>query len=336
MREYLTNVEGFSEDHVVWLTDGGPRLPTRANILAALENLEEKLAAVDFALLYFAGHGSRQPARARASEEFDGYDEIFLPVRHKRLESKIWRLSKRPSSMMKSTWKFISAYRRRRADVWVIFDSCHSGTMTRGVGDESKRTRRAPPEALDIPELKVDSDAPDSQIPGFVDVSGGLLESKLGALIAFSAAHSSEETPEFRLPRGVEKSERKVMGLFTHSIIKTLGRFPNVSYDDLAQMITSEYASIPHFKSTPQFYRTDMNRGVFGRDHEREPVFPATADSADRSQLRVAAGKLRGFDVGAGASIHANPADENVLGTGMVVEATNTPSTIETEWKEDS
>ena len=336
MRDYLTNVEGFSEDNIVWLTDGAPRLPRRAAILAELENLEQKLVAGDFALLYFAGHGSQQPAGTRANEEFDGYDEIFLPADVKNWNMDIGAVE---NAIVDDTiGEFISAYRRKGVDVWVIFDSCHSGTMTRGVGDELKRTRQVSPKDLGIPDVFDHNREPggDSDVPAFADVSTEPAETMLGALIAFSASHTSEETPEWPMPKSVEESEREVMGLFTHSIIKTLGRFPNVSYNELAQLIISEYASIPYFKATPQFYGTDMNRGVFGRDHDSEPVFSATANADDWSELKVTAGKLRAFDVSAGVSIHANPADESLLGTGIVVAATNTTSTIEAAWKEDA
>ena len=119
LREYLTNVEEFPEDHVICLTDDGPQLPTHANILAALENLKEKLATGDFALLYFSGHGSQQPDEPGADKEHDGHDEIFLPA-----DVKKWNKGKQAvenAIVDDEIGDFISAYRHKGVDVWVDF-----------------------------------------------------------------------------------------------------------------------------------------------------------------------------------------------------------------------
>ena len=338
MHEYLTDEEGFAEEKIFRLTDGGPLPPLRANIIATLENLRGRLTAGDFVLLYFAGHGSQQPARNRASEEFDGYDEIFLPANTKDWNKDIGAVEN--AIVDDEIGEFIGAYRRKGADVWVVFDSCHSGTMTRGVGDESTRTRKVLPEDLGILGEFGDERALSrgSDTPAFTDISAESPVSNLGALIQFFAAHATEETPERPLPLGAEDSEQEVRGLFTHSLVSVLYRFPNVSYDELAQMIIAKYASIPHITtSTPQFSGTNMNRRVFGGDLEHNQAFRATLDEADRTRLTAArAGKWRGFGVGARVSIHSNAAEKGILGTGVVAEATLTESTIAPDWKKDA
>ena len=342
MREYLTEVEGFSEDHVVWLTDDGTQLPRRADIRAALENLQGKLTTGDFALLYFAGHGSRQPDEPGADEELDGYDEIFLPTDVKNWNKDIGIVEN--AIIDDEIGEFISAYRSKGVDVWVIFDSCHSGTMTRGVGDELTRTRKVTPKDLGIPDELADEQMPrsrgqlrgDADVSAFTDISAKSSASNLGALIQFFASHTTEETPERPLPRRAKDSEQKIRGLFTHSLVSVLSRYPDVSYDALAQMIIAEYASIPHNSSTPQFYGTNMDQRVFGGDSKRSLAFRATLDTKLKQLTTERAGKLRGFDVGATVSIHPNAADTSMIGTGVVTEATLTESTIKPDWKEDA
>ena len=191
-REYLL-LEGFKEEHILWLSDDAPTSPLRANILAALKNLDDKLQENDFVLLHFAGHGARQPAKPGATEELDGYDEIFLPADVKDWNKDIGAVEN--AIMDDEIGAFIRSYRRKGADVWLIFDSCHSGTMTRGVGDDSVRTRKIPDMVLGIPRPQLPaSDLPmpatSPQIPTFADTAS---DNERGMLIAFSAAHTSEE-----------------------------------------------------------------------------------------------------------------------------------------------
>ena len=192
MHAYLTNVEGFSEDHIVYFTDDTSQPPQRAKILAALGNLQEKLVAGDFVLLYFAGHGSQQPDQLGMDEERDGYDEIFLSR-----DVKGWNKGKQAvenAIVDDEIAEYISAYRSKGVDVWVIFDSCSSGTMTRGIGDESTRTRKVTPKDLGIPDELADERVlrsrghGDSDTSAFTDSSTDSTESNLGALIQFFAA----------------------------------------------------------------------------------------------------------------------------------------------------
>ena len=337
-RDYLLHVEGFKEDHIVWLSDETPTPPQRANILAALRNLEEKVQEDDFVLLHFSGHGSRQPAKPDATEELDGYDEIFLPA-----DVAVWNKgigSVENAITDDEIGAFIHSYRSKGANVWLIFDSCHSGTMTRGVGDDSVRMRKVSGPTLGIPERQADlvrmrggpASATESQTPSVADQSSDT--EPPGMLIAFSAAHTSEEAPERLLPKRGQQQEQR--GLLSHSIYTVLSRFPGVSYRQLAQLVIDQYRAIPWNLSRPQFYGTDMERVVFNGSGSRTSVFPAKMDENDRTRLTTAAGTLRGFGVNAGVAFHANAAatDENLLGTGTVSTATATEAIVKAEWKQ--
>ena len=340
VHEYLTKVEGFVEEKIFRLTDGGSTPPRRANIIATLKSLEKILADDDFVLLYFAGHGSQQPAGLGTHDELDGLDEIFLPADVKKWNKDIRVVEN--AIVDDEVGQFISTYRHKGADVWVIFDSCSSGTMTRGLGNESMRSRRILPKDLDLPDESGDRQAirgggrgrigGDSAVPGFTDIATNSPKSDLGALIQFFAAHASEETPERLFPKGAKK--RKMYGLFTYSLVSVLYRFNNLSYDGLGQMIIAEYKRISHNTSTPQFYGTNMNSRVFGRESEHSPAFRATLAKDDLTHLSASVGILHGFDVSALVSIHPNAADKSVLGTGLVTGASLSKSTIMPEWEE--
>ena len=328
MHAYLTNAGGFDEDNVVALTDNGPRAPRRRDILGALGDLEDRLTEGDFVLLYFAGHGSRQPADAGAEEEADGYDEIFLPADVRGWNRSIGAVE--DAIVDDEVAAVIDRYRQRGANVWAVFDSCHSGTMTRGVGDAGVRTRKIEPADLGVPDAPAEV-TERSERPAFMDMSDERLTRGAGWLVSFFASHSGEETPEKPLPRGAEASEQRVYGLFTYSLVNALRGHPNASYAELAALVSAEYASIPHTQSTPQFYGTDMNQRVFGGG-ERPSVFRGVVEAGRPTRVRVGAGSLHGLDVGAGVSIHASPVEEEASGFGTVERATFAESTLRAEW----
>lgn len=336
VREYLLHTERFDADSIVWLTDDGPAAPSRNNILDALADLEQRVSDGDFVLLYFSGHGSRQPAKADASEEYDGFDEIFLPADARGWNDYIGSVENAITD--NELGALIGSYRNKGADVWLIADSCHSGTMTRGAGDDSVRTRLARGSALGIPESQSGSAASAANEVPLISSSHSLIDESAtaepGMLIAFSGAHTSQEAPEMLLPRRHEQAEPR--GLLTHAAFTALSRFPGVSYRQLAQLISDQYASIPWSRSTPQFYGSHMDRVVFNGSSERASLFRAELDD-DRSTLTMEAGTLRGFDVAAIVAIHtdAQDVDESLVGTGTVAKATITDSVVAAiEWEE--
>lgn len=330
MREYLTKKGNFLEDHITCLTDDGPQQPSYANIIAELENLKAKLTSGDFALLYFSGHGSQQPDRPGPDVELDGYDEIFLPT-----DVKGWNKGKHAvenSIADDKIAEFIRAYRRKGADVWVVFDSCHSGTMTREASEGGTRIRQVPPKYFGIPKRyrRIDTST-------FTDISTKSPVFGPGALIQFFASQADQVALEMPLPLGVAESEQEVLGIFTYSLLSVLNHYRDMSYNDLAQMIIAKYKKhSTKFTSTPQFSGTNMNLRVFDRNLEYNPAFRATLDSELKYLTVERAGKLHGFGIGAKVSIHSNVVDKSSIGTGVVTGATLTESTIAPDWKEDA
>ncbi len=104
--------------------------PTHANISAAFEDLIQQVQAGDQVAIMINGHGTQLPALETGHEtgqelghELDGLDEAFLPA------------DVRPGLALAirdnqfSHW--LTEFVRRGAHVWIVFDCCHSGTMTR-------------------------------------------------------------------------------------------------------------------------------------------------------------------------------------------------------------
>lgn len=124
--EVLTDKYQFEPEHIATLYDGEA---TRANILARLNELKQKVKANDNLVIYFSGHGE--------TEDGVGY---WVPV----------------AAHPEKNWEFISTYDiKSRLDpipsfhTFVIVDACFSGTMFATykavkAGYETKRSRMGP------------------------------------------------------------------------------------------------------------------------------------------------------------------------------------------------
>ena len=312
---------GFKQDNIEQLiTAEGKTLPTRANILAALERLAASASEDDFYYLHFAGHGSRQPAKATDNTEPDGLDEIFLPTDAAEWDSYIG--SVKNAILDDEIAHYVDRIRDRGADVWLVFDSCHSGTMTRGATAMPEvKYRRVDSAVLGIPDAPlIHRPSPmvsETRARGFLgEVFSGTPEDepprKRGELIAFSAAQSAETTPEMKLPRGAP--DRRFHGLFTYTLMEVLGANPQLSYQQLAQQVLSRYQSLPWQATQPLFSASDMSRPVFNDDVPAEPSYFATFKNG---KLDIQAGSLSLLGTGATVTIYDSPVGKakNALGT---------------------
>ncbi|MGB2247661.1 MAG: caspase family protein [Alcanivorax sediminis] len=323
--EAMLRQRGFKEDNIEQLiTAEGKTSPTRANILAALERLAESAGDDDFYYLHFAGHGSRQPAKAMDNTETDGLDEIFLPTDAAGWDSYIG--SVKNAILDDEIADYVDRIRDKGADVWLVFDSCHSGTMTRGATAMPEvKYRRVDSAILGIPDgplinrpEDMTAMASETRTRGFLGgVFGSEPESEKktegrGELIAFSAAQSAETTPEMKLPRGAP--DRRFHGLFTYTLMDVLGANPQLSYQQLAQQVLSRYQTLPWQATQPLFSASDMNRPVFNDDAPAEPSYFATFKNG---KLDIQAGSLSLLSSGATVTVFDSPVakTKNALGT---------------------
>ena len=329
IRDYLTEA-GFRAENVVTLADEEGDAPTRVNILAALRRLADRLQPEDFVLVYLAGHGSQQPDTD--GDEADGRDEIFLPADTKSWDDAIGVVQNAIADDEISG--IVDGYRDRGADVWVVIDSCSSGTMTRGLGEERVRTRNVEPSELGVPGIGATGAAGTANelAAGFGDRMRSAVAPNAGALVQFFAARATEKTPEYPVETDGETGDEEVRGLFTHTLVELLYRHQGLSYAELAQGVVARYRSIPHTSSTPQFYGS-MNEPVFG-GLERSEAFEARPVDGQDLLKTERAGTLRGFGQGATVAVFAHSGDDTAIATGDVSRAKATEAWIVPKWGE--
>lgn len=296
---------GFEPDNVRTLVDrvpeGAPHTasgrPTRTGILSQLDSLTARAAADDFVLIYLSGHGSQQPA-AQDPTEGDGLDEVFLPS-----DVGEWSRSDKGFENVlvdDELGRKIAAIRRKGAFVWVVIDSCNSGTMTRAVQDNAIRVKRVDPIRLGLPE-ELAIRPPDVALEpprqnrtaasAFLDELAG--EPRVGGLVTFFAAQDYELAIETRISRVSEDGAWR--SLFSTVLGQAILRGGVQSYEELARHVMAGYDNFGRDAPSPLF-EGDLDRPLFGEIGETEPRLIASL--AEDGSLRMAAGTLHGLRVG--------------------------------------
>lgn len=301
----------FPAEHVTVLSDGvaGAKAPTLEAIRGAFAELTAEVQPGDFVYLHFSGHGTQAPAKD-PSTELDGLDELFLPVDIGPWSDAVGEVQN--ALVDDEIGALIDGLRAKGANVWAVFDSCHSGTATRAVesAEDDVRMRQLPPEALgiDVESVEVSRSVDPRAVEAPFDAGSGE-----GSFVAFFAAQTNEVTPEKNLPKG--KPGRKPQGVFTWTLMETLAEYPNATYAQVGQEVLRRYAVKNLAKSTPLF-EGDLDQVVFGgAGGARVSQWQAEVSDAG---FTIPAGTLHGLSEGAVLAVMGSAADADEAALGYV------------------
>ena len=307
----------FAPDHVAVLADGveGSQPPTLAAIREQMAALTDKVQPGDFVYLHFSGHGTQAPA-ADPDSELDGLDELFLPTDIGAWSNEVSAVEN--ALVDDEIGRMIDGLRGKGANVWAVFDSCHSGTVTRGApdGDEEVRTRQLPPEALGLSadQMEVTTrslEDPRAQPEAPVDAAADSAET--GSFVAFYAAQTNEVTPEKNLPKG--KPGRIPQGVFTYTLFEVLAEYPQATYGQIGQEVLRKYATKSLARSTPMF-EGDLDQVAFAGTKGTRVAQWAASRSDDG--FTIPAGSLHGLAAGDVLAVMASAADATDAALGYV------------------
>lgn len=295
------------------LADGveGADLPTRAAILAGFAGLAADSRPGDLVFIHLSGHGTRQPDQN--ADETDGLDEVFLPADTGRAEPGARGI---PNAIIDDEiGDMVLAIRQTGADVWLVMDSCHSGSGLRAAGPDVA-VRWVDPAVLGV--------AADATV---AEASSGMLEAHgrapAGQVVAFYAARSSEVAREVNLAPDAP-GDSGWYGLFTSRLAGRMQAAEGLSYRQLFQAVLADMndAAVPGDArmQTPGWEGGLIDAAVLGGQATSGlRQFAVTGDE-------VAAGLVQGFGPGTLLALVADAADppDSVLVHAQIEEAAAT------------
>ena len=279
---------GIDPDRIRLLTGPGAHLPaaaqaqavhpTRAAILSGLDDLAADVAEGDDVLIYFAGHGSQLPAagKGRQGEEPDGLDEVFLPADF-RIADRNGTLGFTNELRDDDIGRRIDRMIARGANVWLIADTCHAGTL-----------RRGDPPALVPRQLTLWH----GLSRPVADDGGTLVSDRTGAgqFVGFYGARAGALAYETRIS-ATEGGDGRVHGLLTWSLVHAI-RSGAGDYRDLARATGSGIWTASGGRGEPSFAGAMGARPMIGGDPVSDRHYPVMAGQGG---LHLAAGRLDGL-----------------------------------------
>ncbi|MCR8724199.1 caspase family protein [Frigidibacter sp. ROC022] len=249
--------------------------PTRAAILAALDDLAAKAGPGDTVIFYYSGHGSQAPDQN--GDEAGGYDEILLPS-----DSTGWRgaIGAVENAIVDDELQVkMQAILDTGAELVAILDACHSATGFRAVGGLGE-ARYVSPQSLGIPEDGAGSDG------------GHIAPPLVGDFVFLYSSQSDERS--FEYPIGDKDDPANWYGDFTRNLTAVLTSVPDLTW---AQALAAAADGLKQELAS----QTPDGEGALDR-----PVFGAAGATEGRMRIeggRLMAGMLSGLAEGATVEI---------------------------------
>jgi hypothetical protein len=277
--------------------DDPTRLASRHNILTTFRaHLAEnqKIRPADSVVIYYSGHGARVPDSE--DDEEDGWDETIVPC-------DVGPDRDNPADVLDITDDEIAALLdelgERTKDISLIFDSCHSGTVTRALfdaeGEEGEgQTRWLPPATCEVqrPHRHAITHAmgPAAWLP---------LSDNYTVISACRATEFAGEDP-FWL--SYVPPERKWHGVLTYFLLKAL---QDLAQDSTYRDIWPPVQASTHQKRSAQTPQIEgaLDRKVFG-GAERPRMRQVNVTTKEADTVTLAAGVVHGATIGSRYAIY--------------------------------
>jgi hypothetical protein len=298
-RDLLIKEFQFPQENITSLIEGvgEQNRPTRKNIQAGFERLAQISAKGDYVVILLSGHGAQQPDQRDHPDELDGVDEIFLPA-----DAGPWnpaRLMVENAIVDDELGAWVKAIQDKGAFVWLILDSCHSGTMTRGgVGETAKEIPAGSlvPSAVLEQAHQAALNVKKEERVLEVDNNDGAIANSTG-WVGLYAAQPNELTFEGRYA-----GDGKVRGLLIYHLCKVLPKYKGRPYRQIAQAVLDEYRIERQYGPTPML-EGDVGRILFGEGLAAPTI---TLTHNKNSDWSIDAGDLKGLTVGTILAVYPN------------------------------
>ena len=342
MREMLADLYSFkAQTDIKELVSSSPKAenkPTKDVILEnfkkhLLENAKKyfadnKLASPDqgaTVVFYYSGHGSHL-ADNENKDESDGEDETIVPMDSDMKGAKDIRDDEFD--------KLFAELKKYTSNITFIFDSCHSGTITRGIGERSLVRPSVTANSRGNGADATLNESMDSDGESYVTISGSLPNQKSQEDLLPSQAE---------IKRKVKIPKMEMNGYLTYFLVQTLRETPDATYRDVMKRVGAAVQK-KNSDQNPQV-EGDIDRIMFGSPQTRGKMGILINDVKTQESekdgkkiketiLNIEAGKIVGAYPGGTVAIYKQVGDAEPLAIGEIIESNDFTSTVKVIEKE--
>ncbi len=269
MKALLIGKFEFPEKNILVLTDAKA---TRAAIIAAFRrHLIANAGPGDIVVFHYSGHGSQMDDVS--GDESDGLDETIVPHDSRDPEGKVFDIS---DDEINGLLRELS---QKKAKITFIFDSCNSGTVTRGPG----KKRQAPKDERMPPQP-----APGESL-GQRGVSEGKNDLRPADLdyVLISACVSKQSASEHYV-------DTKAHGALTYFLSKELSESgAGATYRDVMDRVKGN-VNVLYSDQLPQLEGADLDRYVFSDSSSIAQAY-ILASPLGTDRVKLEAGRAQGL-----------------------------------------
>ena len=321
----LQNPFGFPEENIQLLTN---EKADRDGILAAFDRLVNETGQDDIVVFQYSGHGSW--CWDQEGDEPDGKDETIVP----------YDSGRRGRDNRDITDDEIQLRLLDLADktgnITLIFDSCHSGTITREVFEDRARSLPGAGEHDNLPPALKERDR--DRLNESLRQNGPSGWLAIGnRYVLMAGCRDEERSYEHQTEDG---DEPVIHGAMTYFLCQALLQSTSgTTYRDVFTRVKSKVTAAKS-QQHPQIEGT-LDREIFGI-RDIEPLQSIRVTNRSGKEVTLAGGSAHGMTKGSKWSIHETdarePTDENQLGMVVIrsVRATESTAAIEDEPTPDS
>lgn len=310
--------QGFPEKNIVIIQD---EHATYAKIKKALEDLYSKVKVGDIVVIHYSGHG-QQITDAVDIDEIDGLDEALVSYDAKARYSDEYKGENHFRD--DELGRFVTQFRNKlkyNGQLLMLFDSCHSGTATRG----SKI--RGTSEVFRMPNATIENEDNSKNVKIEIFESNPQdLQSDASPFVLISGASADEYNYEF-------KGYGSLSYAFSSAISDIDVSKTKLTYLQLFSNIESIMNTIAK-RQTPAI-EGNLDFEIFGGDEiTQQPYFKV--NSFDNPKLLyMQGGKIQGLFNNTKVIITKKgvlkPSKENIVTTGIITHAKYNEATVELE-----
>jgi hypothetical protein len=285
MKGLLEDKFGFAPENMTMLTNDEA---TREAIVRELDALVDRTGTDDIVVMHFAGHGSMMTDRE--GDEPSGLDSTIMPV-----DSEGWSGDNRDITDDEIHLRLVELGEKTRYTT-LIFDCCHSGTITRDTFGASSRSW--PPDTRPVSEL------PPSPIPkelwGATRGEGSNRMASLGgSYVMMAGCRDEEKSFEYKPP---EANGTVAHGAMTYFLCAELRNATSgTSYRDVFERVAARVSAI--YKDQHPQMEGEIDRELFGIA-DLKPMRFVKVSGRDGDRVTLAAGAALGMAVGSKWAIH--------------------------------